>query len=64
MHVSPASFPPPLVGAPLIGTPQLTLGDVDFKNDKQRIFGGIYLSKHRGDVINRQRQGNMEKVTT
>eukprot|EP00392_Amoebophrya_sp_AT5.2_P006432 g6444.t1 len=64
MHVSPASFPPPLVGAPLIGAPQLTLGDVDFKNDKQRIFGGIYLSKHRGDVINRQRQGNMEKVTT
>eukprot|EP00392_Amoebophrya_sp_AT5.2_P016220 g16477.t1 len=43
---------------------QLTLGDVDFKNDKQRIFGGVYLSKHRGDVINRQRQGNIEKVTT
>eukprot|EP00392_Amoebophrya_sp_AT5.2_P019487 g20337.t1 len=64
MHVSPTSFPPPLVGAPLIGVPQLTLGGVDFKNDKQRIFGGIYLSKHRGDVINRQRQGNMEKVTT
>eukprot|EP00392_Amoebophrya_sp_AT5.2_P007067 g7081.t1 len=64
MHVSPAPFPPPLVGAPLIGAPQLTLGDVDYKNDKQRIFGGIYLFEHRGDVINRQRQGNMEKVTT